>query len=448
MRALIFGLDLNIGATTASQIMGHERAVKASFLATSDYDAEIVISSNRDIIDGEPDLYARIPKTSTSYPGYMFDLQAWIAERPDRYSVMVFSYTVSAWEYKQLETIARDYGIHIFCAMPNDGIRAYGTNIFLIGGGDPTNTKGTGYGLTTYGLALNRPTASQATTSYTTGAVAGHFTKWIDLGLTFVQTRKAFLQSLPNYPEKTIQNGYGIVNTTPAIPQSYDLFPPCSVWYYNAGGITEQGVKIGQRYYIYWCPFLGQASDFVIRDGDTIVYEGAGESRNDAGWIGTADLRRFTYDIDTDGDHVLSITAKDGTESDLPAYLVQTVSVSGIEPAPEPPPEPEPVPEPVEPPEPEPEPELPPIDPSPSVFLSRNGTTNTLTTDGGGTVQTFERRNNVQGEWQAVDTTDTQPADQTFMYRVKVSDGVTESAWSDTVYSVATQTSTQKLTIL
>jgi hypothetical protein len=94
------------------------------------------------------------------------------------------------------------------------------------------------------------------------------------------------------------------------------------------------------------------------------------------------------------------------------------------------------------------EPELTPYNPNPELFLTRSGTTNTLSTDGGGSVQTFQRRNNIDAEWQTVQTTDTQPTDQTFMYRVQVSDSVTSSAYSDTVYSAATSVSPRKFIIL
>ena len=142
----------------------------------------------------------------------------------------------------------------------------------------------------------------------------------------------------------------------------------------------------------------------------------------------------------------------------IPAYVpIQTETAPSVLPQPARPfpidSEPEPIipPPPAPPPAPEPEPSpipVPPVNPTPTLFLTRSGTTNQLSTDGGGTVQVFQRRNSVDAEWTTVTETDTQPSSQTFMYRVQVSDGVTLSAYSDVVYSGSTEVSPLKIAIL
>lgn len=193
--------------------------------------------------------------------------------------------------------------------------------------------------------------------------------------------------------------------------------------------------------YLFWCPVLGQSETVRIYRNDVLIYEGTGvPSDTSNGYFGTSRGKQYEYLLDDNGTSVFTITHVDGTESGTALYSTDSVTVQGIV-APTPP----------EPPPSEPEPEaeeLTPFNPTPTLFLTRSGTTNQLSTDGGGTVQVFQRRNSVDAEWTTVTETDTQPSSQTFMYRVQVSDGVTLSAYSDVVYSGSTEVSPLKIAIL
>ena len=89
-------------------------------------------------------------------------------------------------------------------------------------------------------------------------------------------------------------------------------------------------------------------------------------------------------------------------------------------------------------------PEYVPLKPVPTLFVNRSGTVNTLDNDGGGAQAQYQKRDSADAEWTEASSPDSQPADVTRMYRVRVLDGETLSDWSDTVYAIASKTSRLK----
>ena len=427
MTALIFGLDLSFNGT-ASQIMSHERAVKTAFLASapSGTTAEIVISGNSSVIDGQADLYARIPRVSTNFNGSMVDLKNWLAERPDRYDVMVFSYTTDRGWDMEMERILRNYGITAFSPMNNvsssgtASSERFGNNIFYIGTGTSENTAQRGYRLTGYTTA-----SPSALTSYTTAKAGALYLHCKAQGGTLEQVRKRFIQNFAGYPDKSVQNGFGSVPTT-YTDTTPDLFPPTCLWAYPSSIVSGSTVTL------YFAPFYPQTQDgFKVYANDVQISQGAGTATNDGGWIGTADLRTFTHTPTVNTTY--RIVAYQGeTESDSPTYASGSVTVVA-------PPTPTP------PPEPEPEPDIPPVNPNPNVFLIRD-TQLTGTTDGGGDVTEWRYRTSIIAEWTNFDGDDfaiTPDPTKTYEVQARVSSGGIFTDWSESAYSTSTATSSQ-----
>jgi hypothetical protein len=427
MTALIFGLDLSFNGT-ASQIMSHERAVKTAFLASAPEGAtaEIVISGNSSVIDGQADLYARIPRVSTNFNGSMVDLKNWLAERPDRYDVMVFSYTTDrAWDM-EMEQILRNYGISSFSPMNNVATSGtgfserFGNNIFYIGTGTSENTAQRGYRMTGYTTA-----SPSSLTSYTTARSAGLYLHCKAQGGTLEQVRKRFIQNFAGYPDKTLQNGFGSVPTT-YTDTTPDLLPPTCLWAYPSSIVSGATVTL------YFAPFYPQTQDgFRVYANDVQISQGAGTATNDGGWIGTADLRTFTHTPTVNTTYRI-VSYQGETESDSPLYASDSVTVVA-------PPTPTP------PPEPEPEPDIPPVNPNPNVFLTR-ATQLTGVTDGGGDDTEWRYRTSIIAEWTShTGSTFDITADPTKTYEVqaRVSSGGVFTDWSQSTYSTSTATSSQ-----
>jgi hypothetical protein len=427
MNALIFGLDLSFNGT-ASQIMSHERAVKTAFLASAPEGttAEIVISGNSSVIDGQADLYARIPRVSTNFNGSMVDLKNWLAERPDRYDVMVFSYTTDRGWDMEMERILRNYGITAFSPMNNVATSGtgfserFGNNIFYIGTGTSENTAQRGYRMTGYTTA-----SPSALTSYTTARSAGLYLHCKEQGGTLEQVRKRFIQNFAGYPDKSVQNGFGSVPTT-YTDTTPDLLPPTCLWAYPSSIVSGSTVTL------YFAPFYPQTQDgFKVYANDVQISQGAGTATNDGGWIGTADLRYFTHTPTVNTTYRI-VSYQGETESDSPTYASDSVTVVA-------PPTPTP------PPEPEPEPDIPPVNPNPNVFLTRS-TQLTGTTDGGGDVTQWRYRTSIIADWTShTGSTFDITADPTKTYEVqaRVSSGGVFTDWSESAYSTSTATSSQ-----
>jgi len=429
MKALIFGLDLSFNGT-ASQIMSHERAVKTAFLASAPEGTttEIVIHGNSSVIDGQSDLYARIPRTSLFSYGAMVDLNAWLAERPDRYDVMVFSYTTDRYYDTEMERILRAYNVSTFSPMNNVATSGtasserFGNNIFYIGTGTTENTAQRGYRLTGYTTA-----SLSALTSYTTARSAGLYLHCKAQGGTLEQVRKRFIQNFAGYPDKSVQNGFGSVPTTYA-DTTPDLLPPTCLWAY------PDEVTSGATVTLYFAPFYPQTQDgFKVYANDVLVATGNGNtSQPDGGWIGTADLRYFTHTPTVNTTYRI-VSYQGETESDSPLYASGSVTVVS-------PPTPTP------PPEPTPEPDIPPVNPNPNVFLIR-ATQLTGTTDGGGDVTQWRYRTSIIAEWTShTGSTFAITPDPTKTYEVqaRVSSGGVFTDWSVSSYSTATAISTQR----
>jgi hypothetical protein len=427
MTALIFGLDLSINGT-ASQIMKHERAVKTAFLASAPEGttAEIVISSNSTVIDGQADLYTRIPRTSTALNGALIDLYEWLASRPDRYDVMVFSYTTDrSWD-KQTERILRAYNVSTFAPMNNvssagtASSERFGNNVFYIGTGTTENTAQRGYRMTGYTTA-----SPSALTSYTTARSAGLYLHCKAQGGTLEQVRKRFIQNFAGYPDKTVQNGFGSVPTT-FTDTTPDLLPPTCLWAYPSTVVSGDIVTL------YFAPFYPQTQDgFRVYANDVQIAQGAGTSTTDFGWIGTDDLRYFTH-TPTETTTYRIVAYQGGTESDSPDYASGSVTV--VQP-----------PTPTPPPEPEPEPDIPPVNPNPNVFLIR-ATQLTGTTDGGGDATQWRYRTSIAQDYTSFDGDEfalTADPTKTYEVQARVSSGGVLTDWSVSAYSTATATSTQ-----
>jgi hypothetical protein len=440
MTALIFGLDLSINGT-ASQIMSHERAVKTAFLASAPQGttAEIVISGNSSVIDGQADLYARIPKTSTAFNGAMIDLYEWLAGGPDRYDVMVFGYTTGAGWYAVMDRILRDYSLTSFSPMNNASsagtgfLERFGNNVFFIGTGTTENTAQRGYRMTGYTTA-----SPSALTSYTTARSAGLYLHCKAQGGTLEQVRKRFIQNFAGYPDKSVQNGFGSVPTT-YTDTTTDLLPPTALWAYLAGSTTSGGILTSVIYYLYFAPFYPQTQDaFRIYRNGVLIYEGQGQSIGQEAYIGTADTRLHIYTTTVGGTSTFSVTSVlNDVESDATAYASDTVNIPNI-------PQPEPSPEPPSPPN--PEPDIPPVNPNPNVFLSRSNYVLLATTDGGGDVTQWRYRTSIIAEWTShTGSTFAITPDPTKTYEVqaRVSSGGVFTDWSESAYSTSTATSTQ-----
>jgi hypothetical protein len=424
MKALIFGLDLSFNGT-ASQIMKHERAVKTAFLASapSGTTADIVIHGNSSVIDGQADLFARIPRTSLQSNGAMVDLKNWLADYFDRYDVMVFSYTTDRYYDAEMERILRTYSITAFSPMNNVATSGsgfgerFGNNIMYIGTGTTENTAQRGYRMTGFTTA-----SPSSLTSFTTARSAGLYLVCKEQGGTLEQVRKRFIQNFAGYPDKSVQNGFGSVPTT-YTDTTPELLPPTSLWAY------PDIISSGSNVTLYFCPFYPQSQDgFRIYANDVQVAQGAGTQTNDAGWIGTADLRTFTHAPTSNTTYrIVSYTGE--TESDSPTYASSSVTVN---PSPEPPPPP-----------PEPEPTPPPVNPDPNVFLART-TLLTGTTDGGGDVTEWRYRTDIANAFTSHSgSTFSITADPTKTYEVqaRVSSGGIFTNWSVSAYSTATERS-------
>jgi hypothetical protein len=426
-KALIFGLDLSFNGT-ASQIMSHERAVKTAFLASAPEGttAEIVISGNSSVIDGQADLYARIPFSTTF--DYTTTLYTWLAERPERYDVMVFSYTFSGGRANDigLERILRNYGITVFSAMNNVATSGtgfserFGNNIFYIGTGTTENTAQRGYRMTGYTTA-----SPSFLTSYTTARSAGLYLHCKAQGGTLEQVRKRFIQNFAGYPDKSVQNGFGSVPTT-FTDTTPDLLPPTCLWAYPSSIVSGSNVTL------YFAPFYPQTQDgFRIYANDVQISQGAGTATNDGGWIGTADLRTFTHTPTVNTTYRI-VSYQGESESDSPLYASDSVTVVA-------PPTPTP------PPEPTPEPDTPPVNPNPNVFLIRDIQL-TGTTDGGGDVTEWRYRTSIIAEWTNFDGDDfaiTPDPVKTYEVQARVSSGGIFTDWSESAYSTSTATSSQ-----
>jgi hypothetical protein len=426
MTALIFGLDLSFNGT-AKQIMKHERAVKTAFLASAPEGttAEIVISGNSSVIDGQADLYARIPRTSLFSYGAMVDLNAWLAERPDRYDVMVFSYVSDRYFDSEIERILRNHGITAFAPMSNSVSPEitngrFGNNVFYIGTGTTENTAQSGYRMTGYTTA-----SPSALTSYTTAKAGALYLHCKAQGGTLEQVRKRFIQNFAGYPDKTVQNGFGSVPTTYA-DTTPDLLPPTCLW------ASRPTITQGETLTLYFAPFYPQTQDgFRIYANDVQIAQGAGTQRTDFGWIGTADLRYFTHTPTVNTTYRI-VSYQGETESDSPTYASDSVTVVQ-QPTPTPPPEPTP------------EPPEPPVNPNPNVFLTR-ATQLTGTTDGGGDVTQWRYRTSIIAEWTNFDGDDfaiTPDPVKTYEVQARVSSGGVFTDWSQSAYSTSTATSSQ-----
>jgi hypothetical protein len=403
-RALIFGLDLRTPGVTlnASQIMGHERGVRASFLATAPNGttADIVMSGNDPIIDGEPDLFARIPRVSNQSNGPVVDLYNWLATRHADYDVLVFSYTTDQYYRTVLSDIIRDYGITVFQAGENTNTESntgFQNSVFTIAGGASevvTTRNRTIYGFTT---ALDKPSNQRNVTSWTTGAAAGYYARFVNLNLSFEQTRKAFIQAHPDYPARTFTRGFGRTPETAIAPEAYDLFPvPYLFVFPNAPTTTAK------RYALYFANFTPQDIDgYRVYANGQMIYEGMAftASGSVASYTGERGQQLF---VDTFQNVPVTFGVscyKGVTESPIDAYVTFTANVTGIAqpsataptavvPAPPPaPPPPEPTPPPT-PPDPEP---IPAIAPTITGF-TRNGVNVTLNLIDNVTGATIQRR--------------------------------------------------------
>jgi hypothetical protein len=473
--AIIFGIDLGQG--TVSQVLTHERRVRSTFEAfkAEGWTSAIVMVTDRQDIANEPDVEAILTGVDIQSGTQVGNaIRDYAIENCD---LAVFSYIVNGWTRNSLGTLPES-GIPLFMPIRNESggnQNGYHSNIVLCGAGDTENIALEGEQIWFYDVATNLTGDQRLYTSYTTAVIAGKATHYMAT-LDGNQARKAMVYAGSRYPTWTQQNGWGRLPDVAVISDTFLLEPVNKVL---AQTSTFSSVK---NCLLQFTPFRGGQSEVVrIYANDELVYEGLGDSAqgyNLPGLFATPDVRMIAFpESSFSGEVLFELVAYDentDTESRVESFSTASYTFPIIpdpepepdpepdpepepepdpepEPEPDPEPEPEPDPEPEPPPpdpEPEPEPETPPYNPNPNLFLSRSGTTNTLSTDGGGATQTFQRRNNIEAEWQTVTTTDTQPANETFMYRVKVSDGVTESAWSDTVYSIATQVSTQKLIIL
>jgi hypothetical protein len=407
--------------------MSHERAVKTAFLASAPQGttAEIVIHGNSSVIDGQADLYARIPRTSLQSNGSMVDLNEWLSDRPDRYDVMVFSYTTDSYYDREMERILRNYSLSIFSPMnnavsPESTNARFGNNIFYIGSGTSENVVQQGYRMTGYTTA-----SPSSLTSYTTAKAGALYLHCKAQGGTLEQVRKRFIENFAGYPDKTVQNGFGSVPTT-YTDTTPDLLPPTCLWAY------PDEVTSGSTVTLYFAPFYPQTQDgFRIYANDVLVSQGAGTATNDGGWIGTADLRYFTHTPTVNTTYRI-VSYQGETESDSPTYASDSVTVVS-------PPTPTP------PPEPEPEPDIPPVNPNPNVFLTR-ATQLTGTTDGGGDDTEWRYRTSIIAEWTNFDGDDfaiTPDPVKTYEVQARVSSGGVFTDWSQSAYSTSTATSSQ-----
>jgi hypothetical protein len=437
MRALIFGLDL--GGSTASQVSSHERTVKTRYLesAPAGTTADIVITSNKGF-SGYAPVLAWIPfPTSGFYPTDVNAFYDWVLDgRQNDYDVVIFSYNVDAYYDRVLEKLISNTSIQaVFCAIGNDSgfPKTFGNNIFKIGGGVTENIAQHGYRNTGWTQAINGSTL----TSYTNATAGGYFTRFMGLELTKEQTRKSFLQSFPEYPDKDPINGYGKVPETATIPESYDIFPPTTLdVYYEFADIVD-GLIVAWNMRIYFCPFILQAdTSYNVYVNDELAVSGLGTLNSPGGYIGSELLRYLPLKIEENGTFVVSISAvTEQGESGRYLYATDTITITNIS---EPDPEPEPTPEP-----PEPEP-LPPVNPNPNVFLTR-GANLTAITDGGGDATEWRYRTDIGNEWTTAsgDFSITAEPTKTYEVQARVSSGGIFTDWSESAWSSATQESSQ-----
>jgi hypothetical protein len=357
----------------------------------------------------------------------MTDLFNWLASRPDRYDVMVFSYTTDRYYDAEMERILRTYSLTAFSPMNNVSTSGtgfserFGNNIFYIGTGTSENTAQRGYRMTGYTTA-----SPSALTSYTTAKAGALYLHCKAQGGTLEQVRKRFIQNFAGYPDKTVQNGFGSVPTT-FTDTTPDLHPPTCLWAYPSSIVSGSTVTL------YFAPFYPQTQDgFKVYANDVLVATGNGNtSQADGGWIGTADLRYFTHTPTVNTTYRI-VSYQGGTESDSPTYASGSVTV--VSP-----------PTPIPPPEPEPEPPEPPVNPNPNVFLTR-ATQLTGTTDGGGDVTQWRYRTSIIAEWTNFDGDDfaiTPDPTKTYEVQARVSSGGVFTDWSESAYSTSTATSSQ-----
>jgi hypothetical protein len=426
-KALIFGLDL--GGSTPAQVSSHERTVKEAFLAVAPngWTADIIISTGRpELFTGYAPVHATI--SSTGVFDFATNLVPYVQEN-DIYDIIVYSYSSSGGRVTEsnLDAILSTTNVQaVFSSMGNSGDQQkYASDIWWMGGGVTENIRQGGYkcfgwedGVAGAGFTTDTFTSETASTS------AGHFASFVDLGLTKAQTRKAFIQAFPNYPTKDIQDGYGLAPVTPVIPEAYDVLPPWSLWAYIAGTYREDGVIRGYPMYLFWCPVLGQSETVRIYRNDELIYEGTGvSSPTSNGYFGTSRGKQWEYLLTENGTSTFTITHVDGTESDTAPYSTDAVTVANIvSPAPPEPPPAEP--------EPESPTEVPPVNPTPNVFLSRTGNILTATTDGGGTTTEWQIRTNIQSDWTTRPETSqsltlTVPLGTTLQVRARI-DGVSD----------------------
>lgn len=444
-KALIIGFWSGDG--TASQIMGHERIVKQSLLATAPAGttADIAIVTGNSIIDGQPDLFARLSGVGLSN---FFE-----ANQPTQnWDVVVVSYTKVL--SKDLAKIAETFGVTVFSAMPNSGdysgiygivrncggqdsnriLNRAGINIFCIGGGD-VNGAVSGFGNVNTGhvQALNRPLSQRNVTSWTTGAGAGVFLQYINSALTQVQARKALITEASNYPNWDSQNGHGFLSFNPNHEPISVNFGVIGVSYYPSSCDSIR---------LFWIPYLDENPDtYRVYINNSIHYTGLGldgSNGADSGTMSSNLLRYYDIKFNEIKDYTIRVVAVyDGQEQDVGFQNTTSYTPDFILPPPEP--EPEPIPEP------EPEPPY-----APALLAlsgSRVGNMITLNIDTPTPLATIQRRTPLTpfetiATTSGLSYTDIVPfLAETYIYRVANTNGVVIGEFSELLYIAGIRTS-------
>jgi hypothetical protein len=365
MRALIFGLDL-FGAPTANAVLSHERTVKATFLQYApEAEADIVMWGVRDLIDGQPDLYARVNIAAPNSSSVAGALVQFMLDNPTRYDLVIFAYTLDIYYRRDLNRICSELQIPVFIASGGEPVtvQSQPTNLFVIGGGlSDTNTRTRSGAVTSFTSDDNRTGDNRTVTSWTTAVAGAYYTRFLSAN----EPVKAFLQAHPNYPNRITGDGYG---RTPVALQSYtpDLFPPVTIY---GGWFSLDTPRTRARISVQWVNFAFQTVDTNrIYVNGALVYEGFGEESFGHNLGSRTRLR--SIDVFSNGQYTIHVTAvKNGNESLVYAEQTMNVTVTGIaEVAPTPPtPDPIPVPPP-DPVLPEDEP-IKPVEPDPIVFTT------------------------------------------------------------------------------
>jgi hypothetical protein len=365
MRALIFGLDL-FGAPTANAVLSHERTVKATFLQYApESEADIVMWGVRDLIDGQPDLYARVNIAAPNSSSVAGALVQFMLDNPTRYDLVIFAYTLDIYYRRDLNRICSELQIPVFIASGGEPVtvQSQPTNLFVIGGGlSDTNTRTRSGAVTSFTSDDNRTGDNRTVTSWTTAVAGAYYTRFLSAN----EPVKAFLQAHPNYPNRITGDGYG---RTPVALQSYtpDLFPPVTIY---GGWFSLDTPRTRARISVQWVNFAFQTVDTNrIYVNGALVYEGFGEESFGHNLGSRTRLR--SIDVFSNGQYTIHVTAvKNGIESLVYAEQTMNVTVTGIvEVAPTPPtPDPIPVPPP-DPVLPEDEP-IKPVEPDPIVFTT------------------------------------------------------------------------------